>query len=171
MFSGEVVERQQGVQFAGDLSHSLGELVEDVGEVPDGVDGIGSTLGEIDGMGGRFGLFVETLGESVEDVGGLVHPTSLLRTWPSNTSRRAAQNPSAPSPTVRVGALSPRSRKFRSRSAHESVDSRYPSATATSSFRPSGRTPMITRQHSRSWFPSASGRRTLNQIPSAHQYT
>jgi hypothetical protein len=41
-----------------------------------------------------------------------------------NTSRNAPQNPKAPSPTARTGARIPRRLRSRSRSAHDSVDSR-----------------------------------------------
>jgi hypothetical protein len=47
------------------------------------------------------------------------------------------------SATASRGAVIPRRRQSRSRSAHDSVDSRYPSASATSSLRPSARTPVI----------------------------
>ena len=49
--------------------------------------------------------------------------------------------PQRPSPTASTGAVIPRRRQSRSRSAHDSVDSRYPSVNATSSLRPSVRTP------------------------------
>ena len=55
----------------------------------------------------------------------------------------------------------PRRLQSRSRSAHDSADSRNPSASATSSLRPSARTPMITSRHTLScsnltfkWMPS-----------------
>ncbi len=83
-----------------------------------------------------------------------------------NTSARAAQNPRAPSPTATAGAVMPRFFRSRSTSAHESVDSRYPSAHARSSLVPSAFTPMSTRQHKRS-----SSRRIRKCTPSAHTYT
>src|SRR6266705_1330797 len=83
------------------------------------------------------------------------------------TSRSARHSPSAPSPTITTGAPIPRRRRSRSSSAQSSVDSRVPSATATSSLRPSARTPTITRQHSRPCSP----RRMLKCTPSAQQYT
>ncbi len=58
-----------------------------------------------------------------------------------NTSRTAFQNPSAPSPTASTGAVIPRRWHDRSRSAHDSVDSRNPSASATSSLRAVGADP------------------------------
>src|SRR5512132_2833715 len=69
------------------------------------------------------------------------------------TSRSARHSPSAPSPTITTGARMPRRPRSRSSSAQSSVDSRVLSATATSSLRPSARTPTITRQHSRPWAP------------------
>jgi hypothetical protein len=63
------------------------------------------------------------------------------------TSRIAFQNPSAPSPTASTGAVMPRRLQSRSRSAHDSLDSRNPSDKATSSFVPSARTPIITSRH------------------------
>ncbi len=83
-----------------------------------------------------------------------------------NTSRTAFQNPSAPSPTASAGALIPRRLQSRSRSAHDSLDSRNPSARAISSLRPSARTPSITSRHTLSC-----SRRTLRWIPSTHTYT
>jgi hypothetical protein len=82
------------------------------------------------------------------------------------TSRSAPQNPSAPSPTASTGARIPRRLQSRSRSAHDSLDSRKPSETATSSFFPSTRTPIITSRHTLSW-----ASRTLRWIPSTHRYT
>ena len=41
-----------------------------------------------------------------------------------NTSRSPFQNPSAPSPTASTGARMPRRAQSRSRSAHDSADSR-----------------------------------------------
>ncbi len=83
-----------------------------------------------------------------------------------NTSARAAQNPRAPSPTATTGAVIPRCLRSRSTSAHESVDSRYPSEQARSSLEPSALTPINTRQHRRS-----SSSRIRKWIPSAHTYT
>ncbi len=83
-----------------------------------------------------------------------------------HTVRSAAQNPSAPSPTATIGARMPRRLRSRSRSAQDSVDSRWPSVMPTSSLVPSARTPTMTRQHSR-----ASSRRTLKCTPSAQMYT
>ncbi len=80
-----------------------------------------------------------------------------------NTSRRAAQNPSAPSPAASTGARIPRRLQSRSRSAQDHSDSRYPSARATSSLRPSARTPTMTSRHS-----LASSSRMFTWIPSAH---
>jgi len=92
-----------------------------------------------------------------------MHPAALLPRGREHLPQRAAQNPSAPSPTVSTGARIPRRLQSRSRSAHDSVDSRWPSATATSSFLPSARTPTMTRVHSR-----ASSSRTVRH-PQCHQ--
>ena len=51
-------------------------------------------------------------------------PAALLPRVVGNTSRTAFQNPNAPSPTANTGAVIPRRRHDRSRSAHDSVDSR-----------------------------------------------
>ena len=64
---------------------------------------------------------------------------------------------------VTIGARMPRRLRSRSRSAHDSVDSRWPSVMATSSLVPSARTPTMTSAHRR-----ASSRRTLKWTPSAH---
>ena len=80
------------------------------------------------------------------------------------TSRSAFQNPSAPSPTASTGARMPRRAQSRSRSAHDSADSRYPSARAMSSLRPSARTPIMTSRHS-----LCSSSRMFTWIPSAHR--
>jgi transposase len=58
----------------------------------------------------------------------------------------------------------PRRAQSRSRSAQDSADSRYPSARAMSSLRPSARTPIITSRHS-----LCSSRRMFTWIPSAHR--
>ena len=81
-----------------------------------------------------------------------------------NTSRSPFQKPSAPSPTASTGARIPRRAQSRSRSAHDSADSRYPSASAMSSLRPSARTPIITSRHS-----LCSSSRMFTWIPSAHR--
>src|SRR6266571_3979616 len=93
--------------------------------------------------------------------------SAWVRSSAGKTSRSARHSPSAPSPTITTGAPIPRRRRSRSSSAQSSVDSRVPSATATSSLRPSARTPTITRQHSRPCSP----RRMLKCTPSAQQYT
>jgi hypothetical protein len=82
------------------------------------------------------------------------------------TSRSAAQNPSAPSPMASTGAAMPRRLQSRSRSAHDSEDSRCPSVSATSSLVPSARTPIITSRQTLSC-----SRRTSRWIPSTHRYT
>jgi hypothetical protein len=81
-----------------------------------------------------------------------------------NTSYTAFQKPSAPSPMASTGAVIPRRRQSRSRSTHDSVDSRYPSVSATSSLRPSARTPIITSKQSFCW-----SRLTLRWIPSTQR--
>src|SRR5215212_8336667 len=101
-------------------------------------------------------------------------PSTLASLWTQSrcwrvagkTSRRAAHNPRAPSPTATTGARIPRRRRSRSSSAHDSVDSRSPSETATSSLVPSARTPTITNQHR--W---ACSKRTRKWSPSAQRYT
>ena len=60
----------------------------------------------------------------------------------------------------------PRRRQSRSRSAHDWCDSRNPSVSATSSLRPSARTPIITSRHSFSC-----SNRIFRRIPSAHRQT
>ena len=60
----------------------------------------------------------------------------------------------------------PRRLQSRSRSAHDALDSRNPSDTATSSLVASARTPIITSMHTLSCL-----RRILRWIPSTHTYT
>jgi hypothetical protein len=60
----------------------------------------------------------------------------------------------------------PRRLQSRSRSAHDSEDSRCPSVSATSSLVPSARTPIITSRQTLSC-----SRRTSRWIPSTHRYT
>jgi hypothetical protein len=54
-----------------------------------------------------------------------------------NTSRIAAQKPSARSPTATTGARIPRIFRSRSSASQLSVDSRWPSSSATTSLEPS----------------------------------
>jgi hypothetical protein len=78
------------------------------------------------------------------------------------TSPRAAQNPSAPSPTASTGARIPRRLASRSRSAHDRLTPGIRSARMISSLRPSARTASRTSRHSRS-----SSRRMLTCTPCA----
>ena len=83
------------------------------------------------------------------------------------TSSRAAQNPRDPSPMASNGAmLSPRAFTSSMTSFHDSLLSRMPSRSATSSFTPSSVTPMMTNMQARSV-----SSRTLKYIPSTQTYT
>ena len=105
------------------IFYGLVEGAELVGEGLDRLERGGARRRRVDLGDGFLGVGVEALGQGVEAVGGDVHPAALLAGI-GKTSRRAAQNPSAPSPTASTGAESPRSFSPRSTSAQESVDSR-----------------------------------------------
>src|SRR6266545_2793174 len=164
---GVVEEAQQPLGLAGDLGDRLGPLDAIVGG--EGVDrplGVGAVLDPDDLVQRLAGAGVHALGQRAKNIPGHVLPAAFSRVA-GKTSRSARHSPSAPSPTITTGARMPRRRRSRSSSAQSSVDSLVPSATATSSLRPSARTPTITRQHSRPWSP----RRMLKWTPSAQQYT
>src|SRR5664279_6189241 len=148
----------------GDLSGRLGPLGAVVGgeHVGRGL-GVVLVLGVPD-LGERLlRARLGGLGQRVEHVADLVPPAPLLAGL-GNTSRTADQNPRAPSPTASSGAAMPRRLQPRSRSSHDSIDSRCPSSSAMSSLVPSARTPIITSRHTLSC-----SSRTLRWIPSTQQ--
>src|SRR6185369_9150514 len=154
-----LVELQQHVGVVDDL----GDRLRVFGAVVD-FEGLDRKLGLVDVLGVVDSLIAASapgcadLGSAARTLACLCHQQRCSRVL-GNTSRTAFQNPSAPSPTSSTGAVMPRRRQSRSRSAHDSVDSRYPSLMATSSLRPSVRTPIITNKHSFSC-----SRRTLRWI-------
>ena len=133
MHGGVVVELQQYVEVVGDLGDRLGVL----GAVVD-LEGLDRDLGLVDVLGvvdflerGKRARMCR-LWQCSKHIGLLVPPAALL-VGVGEHLRKAAQNPSAPSPMASTGALMPRRRQSRSRSAHDSVDSRYPSVMIASS--------------------------------------
>jgi hypothetical protein len=156
-----VIERQRHVEVVSDLRGRLGPFrAEFTVERLRGSSGVGLVLGVVDlrqrPLRGRVGR----LGQRGEDVADLVPPSPLLRRLGEHVPD-GFQKPSAPSPTASTGAVMPRRLQSRSRSAHDSDDSQNPSARATSSLRPSARTPMITSRHTLS-----ASSRTLRWMPS-----
>src|SRR5579875_802568 len=143
----EVIEREQLLLVAGDLRDGPGVLgAVGGGEVGDGPLGALAVFGVADLREGLAGGGLGDLGRQSKTLTSLCTQQRPCRV-PGNTSRSAAQNPSAPSPTASTGARMPRRRASRSSPAQDSVGSRCPPASATSSFFPSARTPMTTRVH------------------------
>jgi hypothetical protein len=109
-----------------------------------------------------LGARLKPLGQLVEHVDQLVAPAGLLARS-GHTSRNAAQNPNAPSPTAKAGATIPRRLSL--------AQQRLPALGALpvavldrdNSFSPSGRAPIITRVQSRS-----SSSLMLKCTPSTH---
>ena len=62
MLFGEVVERQQRVELAGDLDGRFGVGLELLSEFLDTVDGVGAGLGVVDGPDRLLGVWVEPFG-------------------------------------------------------------------------------------------------------------
>ena len=160
------VELQQHVEVVGDLRDGLGVLgaVVDL-ERLDRDLGVVDVLGVVDLLHRLDRPRVGRLRQRSKHIRRLVEPAPLLPGGREHVPQRRPE-PSAPSPMASTGARIPRRRQSRSRSAHDSVDSRYPSVSATSSFRPSARTPIITSRHS---FSCSS--RTFRWMPSTHRYT
>ena len=88
-------------------------------------------------------------------------------------ARNADHIPHAPTRTITTGVLSasPAACSLGAVSCQLPVDSRYPSAIATSSLVPSARTPTITRQHSRSSARSGNGDKWRPPIEPAKGFT
>ena len=60
MFFGEVIEGEQGVELVHYFLGGLGEVTEGVGEGLGGSQGLRATAGVVDGLDGRFSLWVKT---------------------------------------------------------------------------------------------------------------
>jgi hypothetical protein len=119
-----LVELPQHVGVFDDLGHRLRVLGAVVNL--EGLDrdlGLVDILGVIDLPHRRERAGMCRFRQCGKDVGLLVHQHRCSRVA-GNTSRTAFQNRSAPSPTASTGAVMPRRRQSRSRSAHDSVDSR-----------------------------------------------
>jgi hypothetical protein len=159
MLGGVVVERQQHVYVLGDLRDRLGPL----GAVARTPLGLVAVLGVVD-LGERGFRTVRRLRQGGKNIGADVEPAPLLAGVGEHLPQGLPET-SAPSPTAGTGAVIPRRRHDRSRSAHDCDDSRNPSASATSSVRPSVRTPITSRR------TLSASRRTLRWIPSTHTYT
>src|SRR5271155_2761925 len=70
---------------------------------------VGAALGVHHFVQRPLGARLQPLGQLVEHIAQLVTPAGLLPGLGPHTSRAAAQNPSAPSPTATTGAAIPRS--------------------------------------------------------------
>src|SRR4030081_1259371 len=116
VLSREVVEGKQRVAI---LDQALDSLVvfDDPG-FDEGVERgecILLGLGHPDLLERTLGLRLLALGQLVQDIGGLVHPTALARVL-GHTSSIACQKPTAPSATASSGPIaSPRRLRSRSR--------------------------------------------------------
>ena len=78
MLFGEVVEGEQGVELVHYLGGGLGEAREGVGERLGRAQGVGTRAGVVDGLDGRFGLWVKASWQCVKTICRLVDPTALL---------------------------------------------------------------------------------------------
>jgi hypothetical protein len=159
----EVVDRQQLLGVVGDLRDGLGPLgAVGLRERLDRLLRVRAVLGVADLLQRLGCARLCGLRQGVRDISGLVDPEALVAA--GNTSASPFHRPIAPSPTTSSGgARMPRRRQSRSMSAHDSVDSRRPSASAISSLVPSTRTPSSTSTQEWAW-PSL----TLGCTPSAH---
>ncbi|MCP2203905.1 hypothetical protein LX90_007633 [Lentzea flava] len=135
ILGGVVVERNQFLEIAGELRGGLGEF--------------------------RAGM--RRLRQCGQHVADLVGPAALLAG--SGKTSRNAPEPQRPVASREYRGRVPRRAQSRSRSAHASVDSRYPPARATSSLRLSARVPIMTSRLS-----LCASRRMLTWIPSVHRY-
>jgi hypothetical protein len=164
MLGGVVVEREQNVEVLGDLRRGLGPLGAVVGlERLGGPDGVVLVLGVVDLRQRRLRTRMRRLRQRGEHVGLDVEPTPLLLGVGEDLAQRLPE----PQGSVTDGQdRRPHAQRLqsRSRSAHDSLDSRNPSETAMTSFFPSARTPIITSRHTFSC-----SRRTLRWIPSTRQ--
>jgi hypothetical protein len=148
MLGGKVVEGEQRVTIFGKALGCFFAFAA-VGLDEDVESGFGGApcLRHPDVVQRTLNLAVQAVGQLVEHVGGLVHPTTL-RSRVRQIYSIAFQKPSAPSPTASCGPLaSPRRFRSSKRSPQDCALSRRPSASPTSSFLPSGVAPMITSRH------------------------
>src|SRR3984893_12296808 len=149
VLSREVVEGKQRVAILDQALDSL--VVFDAPGFDEGVERGERILlgrGHPDLLERTLGLRLLALGQLVQDIGGLGHPTAR---WPrvlGHTSSTACQKPRAPSATASSGPIaSPRRLRSRRSSFQDCALSRTPSMSPTSSFLPSGVAPMITSRH------------------------
>jgi hypothetical protein len=135
MLGREVEEAQQLLGVVGDLGHCLGPLGPIVArEHFDGALGMVTVGASRISLSALRAPACTALGRQ---------PSTLATLWTQSrwwrvagkASRSAAHSPSAPPPTATTGARIPRRRRSHGTSAQLSVDSRSPSATATSSLR------------------------------------
>ena len=119
-----VVERQQLVLIVGDLRDGLGELR---------AEGAAKAFTAVRAwfLSSAFQISARAFfAPGCADFGSAPSTFAILwnqQRWVlacGNTSRTADQNPSAPSPIASTGARMPRRAQSRSRSAHDSADSR-----------------------------------------------
>jgi hypothetical protein len=119
-----LVELQQHVGVVGDLCDRLGVLRAVVdGERLDRHLGLVDVLGVVYSRIAASAPECADFGSAARTLACFCHQQRCSRVL-GNTSRSAFQNPSALSPTASIGAVIPRRRQPRSRSAHDSVDSR-----------------------------------------------
>jgi len=131
VLGGVVIELQEHVEVLGDLRGGCGPL---------GAVGVGERMGGGLGVLAVFAPGWADLGSALSTLAILWNQHRCSRVS-GNTSRTAAQKPSAPSPMASTRAAMPRRLHERSKSAHDWVDSRWPSSSVISSLVPSARTP------------------------------
>src|SRR4030095_12398220 len=122
MLSGEVEEAQQFLGIVGDLGHRLGPLDAVVASEPLEARWGGARWGASRiSASARRAPACTALGKAASTLAVLWTQSRWWRVA-GNTSRKAAHNPSPPSPTATTGARMPRRRRSRGSSAHDSVD-------------------------------------------------
>src|ERR1700719_3932734 len=164
VLSREVVEGKQRVAILDQALDSL--VVFDAPGFDEGVERgecILLGLGHPDLLERTLGLRLLALGQLVQDIGGLVHPTALAaRPRPHLLDRLPEAEGTA---TASSGPIaSPRRWRSRRSSFHDCALSRTPSMSPTSSFLPSGVAPMITSSNC-----AASSSRACTWMPSTQK--
>src|SRR3981081_2017770 len=164
VLSREVVEGKQRVAILDQALDSL--VVFDAPGFDEGVERgecILLGLGHPDLLERTLGLRLLALGQLVQDIGGLVHPTALAACPRPHLLDRLPEAEGAAGDRELGSHRKPPPRSRRS-SFHDCALSRTPSMSPTSSFLPSGVAPIITSRHC-----AASSSRACTWMPSTQK--
>src|SRR3982075_3263891 len=165
VLSQEVVEGKQRVAILDQALDSL--VVFDAPSFDEGVERgecILLGLGHPNLLERTLGLRLLALGQLVQDIGGLVHPTALAARPRPHLLDRLPEAEGAVGGRELGPIASPRRLRSRRSSFHDCAPSRTPSMSPTSSFLPSGVAPMITSRHC-----AASSSRACTWMPSTQK--